>query len=38
MLDSGNNLIANMPYLKVFMKPESGLLLPIDDKFSSLLD
>lgn len=37
MLERGSNLTANMPYLRVFMKPESGLLLPIDNTFSSLL-
>lgn len=36
MLDCGNNLTANMPYLSVFIKPESGLLLLLDDALSSL--
>jgi len=36
MLDWGNNLTANMPYLKVFIKPESGLLLNVDLTFESL--
>lgn len=36
MLDRGNNLTANIPYLNVFIKPESGLLL--DDNFCSNLD
>lgn len=36
IFDCGNNLTANMPYLKVFIKPESGLLLFMEDLFSSL--
>jgi len=37
MLDWGNNLTANMPYLKVFIKPESGLLLNVGITFELLL-
>lgn len=37
MLDRGNNLTANIPYLSVFIKPESGLLLLTIDILSSQL-
>jgi len=37
MLVWGNNLTASMPYLKVFIKPESGLLLNVGLTFESLL-
>jgi len=37
MLVWGNNLTASMPYLKVFIKPESGLLLNVGLIFESLL-